>query len=542
MATLSTMVHLMTNLSVLRSLAPVSSPTRALFLAGSLGVMLALAAGCASPPPPPVPPAAAPPGPSVTALPLASAAPTGTPDAAFRDHPPAAGPERPFTPPKISDFRLANGIRVLFTEQHQLPVVSVNVVAVHGGEETEPGMASFAASMILRGSKSMDALQISDAFEALGASYSTNASHDALSISGKVLRPKLQELLRLMAEVFEHPTFPKAEVERERSKRLTSLQQERDSQGALTQRAMDALLYPSKHTYHSPMIGDETSVKAVNSQKLMEFHRTHVTPDRVTLTVAGDITEEEIKALLDAPFGAWKAPKGPKVVEPVAPPSNPKAPRVVLVDKKGATQASVAVTCLGVSRETKDFEALMVLNHILGGAFTSRVNLRLREDLGITYGAFSQFSMEHGPGPFAVRGEIVAPKTQVAVREILGIITKIRNEEVTEAELADAKSELIHRLPAFFQTPSDISWALANLAIYNLPLDDYAHRAERYAQVTREDVLRVAKKYLDPDAMKIVVVGDPAVVKPQLEELTLGPVEEHPLESGTKSETPEQER
>jgi len=223
-------------------------------------------------------------------------------------------------------------------------------------------------------------------------------------------------------------------------------------------------------------------------------------------------------------FGSWKG-QSPKAKVPAAPPE-PKSdvPRVVLVDRPGATQSSVALTLVGVPRQNKDYDALLVMNTILGGAFSSRLNMNLREAHAYTYGAGSSFDFRHGPGPFRAGGAIVREKTGPAVTEILKELDRLRTDPVSDAELADAKAYLVRTLPARFETTGNTADTLASLAVYGLPLDEYATRPARFGKVTADDVKRVAATYLAPGAYHLVVVGDAKVVEAQLGEVGLGQV------------------
>lgn len=483
---------------------------------------VAAAAACTEPPPPKVPGPAEPP--SATASASAPSPDPTTPDEEFRRRPPAAGADVVFNPPKIDEAKLSNGIRVLLVERHDLPIVALQIVTDRGGEASAPGVASFAAAMLAQGTKKRTALQISDTFEALGAEYGTSADYDGVYLWGKVLSSQLTGLTEVLADLLQNPTFPKDEVERERSKRQTSLAQELDSPGRLLGRTLSEVLYPPRHPYATPLLGSEASLKTVSSLDLSTFHRQHVQPNHLTITVAGDVTKAALLELLEKQLGSWKgtAPAVP------APPGNDKLakePRVIIVDKAGSSQSNVSVASVGVARSNPDFEALLVLNSILGGKFTSRLNLRLREELGITYGARSGFDMRHGPGPFSAGAAIKTNKTDEGVKEIFAAIEKIRKEQVTDEELHESKTSMIKALPARFESVNETASTLTALAIYGLPLDEFANRAAKISKVTREDVLRVAQKYLVPDNMRVVIVGDAAKIKPGLEALKLGQVE-----------------
>jgi zinc protease len=243
------------------------------------------------------------------------------------------------------------------------------------------------------------------------------------------------------------------------------------------------------------------------------------------VTIAGDIDKAAAVALVEKSFGAWKGKATARNV-PKDPPAVGKGEkRIFVLDRPGATQSEVAVTLAGVPRKSADFDALMLMNTLLGGQFTSRLNLNLREKHAYTYGARSSFDMRHGPGPFTAGGAIMTPATGPAVKETFAEIERLRKEEVPADELADAKANLTRQLPARFETAGETAGTLARLAIYGLPLDEPATRPARIAKITAADVKRVAEKYLRPEHMRVIVVGDAAVIEKELAGLALGGVE-----------------
>ena len=255
----------------------------------------------------------------------------------------------------------------------------------------------------------------------------------------------------------------------------------------------------------------------------MLFRSEQVQPEDLTIALAGDVTRAAVLAEIEKSFGDWKG--SPKPLVPLARPAVTEGARVVLIDRPGATQSHMSATLVGVARDNPDFHALMVMNTILGGQFSSRLNLNLREKHAYTYGASSGFDMRHGPGPFTAGGAIVREKSQPAALEIFAELKRMVDAEVTDEELADAKTNLVRRLPASFETVSEIANSLAYLAVYGLPLDEYAKRAAAYRAVTKADVLRVARQYLTVDKMRLVIVGDASVIEKDLDQLGLGKVE-----------------
>jgi zinc protease len=481
-----------------------------------LGPGLAAALGACTPPPPPVPPAPPPP-------------PAPTADAAgdFRRSAPPPDAEVVYTPPKIEEAKLANGVRVLVVERHELPIVAVEITTVRGADQATPGVGAFAGEMLTQGTKSKSALEFSDAMGKLGASFSSWVGYDSGGVRGQSVTPRLREMLTLLGDAYRSPAFAPAEVERERARRLTQLAELNDRPSSLLSIAQARALYPAAHPYSTPLLGTEEALKKVKPADLARFHAESFRPESTTIAFAGDITRAEALKEAERLLGAWKGAPGPAAAKPVTPAAPPPlaagAPRVVLVERPGLTQSSVVVALPGVPRSTRDHDAILVLNTLLGGQFSSRLNLNLREKHAYTYGARSSFDMRHGPGPFSAGGAIVRESTGPAVKEILAELERIRKEPVSAEELEDAKTNLIRQLPARFETAGATAATLAGLAVYDLPLDEFATRPARIQRVTREDVQRVAQAYLVPDQLRVLLVADGRVAE-QLSSLALGPV------------------
>jgi zinc protease len=455
--------------------------------------------------------------------PVARAAPSPSED--FRSKPPPGGPAVVFVPPRVTESRLANGVRVLVAERHELPIVAVAIV-VRTRPAVTPGLASFASGMLMQGTRTRTALQISDELERLGGDVNAWSDYDAAYVAGKFLTEKLGPGLGILADVARSPRFEPSEVERFRSRRLTALAQQKDVPQAVLSRAVLGVLYPPAHPYATPLIGTEESAARVTPEALAAYWKATLRPDAMTILFAGDVTERAARAEAERALGAL-----PAVTTPAPPPQTdaPAAatagPKVVLIDRPGATQSSVAVSLVGVPRSTPDYDAITVMNTILGGQFSSRLNLNLREKHAFSYGARSGFDMRQGPGPFNAGGAIVRESTGPAVKEIRAEIDRIRSEPVSDDELADAKTNILRALPAEFESTGDVVRALASLVALGLPLDEYATLPARVAAVTKEDVRRVAQKTLAPEAARLVVVGDASVVKAQLASLGLGEID-----------------
>jgi zinc protease len=484
-------------------------------------ILLGCLVGCASgaAPLPPVAPAAPPPPPTLAVEP-----PHVTPDAPFREHAPGPGPAISFVPPEIQAFTLKSGIRVLLVERHDLPIVSVRVVVKAGAGDMPsepPGLLSFMGGMLEQGTKKRTALQISDQFEAIGAVHGAWVDWDSGGASVKVTPDKLDAALDLLGDIVIHPTFPDEEIERLKARRLSSIRQEKNSTGAMGSNAVAASVYGRTHPYGHSLGGQEQDAAKLTHAELMKAYSSLFASSRTQIVVAGDVTRDALRKKLEPAFGAWKTAGGPMSL-PKPPAPHKDDARVVWVDKPGASQSVVRLAEVGVARSAPDRDAIVVMNAILGGMFSSRINLNLREAHGFTYGASSGFQMRHGAGQFSAGGDIVADKTAPAIVELLKELRGMREKPVSDEELANAKQDIEAAMPGRFETVTEVTGALADLVVYELPLDEYATRPARIEKITAEDVQKAARTHVHPDLVKIVVVGDRAAVGPSLETLHLG--------------------
>ena len=458
--------------------------------------------------------------------------PRETPDAPFRQHPPAPDGKVTFTAPKIVEAHLKNGVRVLVSERHDLPIVSVRLVVTSGAGDlagARPGAASFLGGMLEQGTKKRSALQLSDEFEAIGAQISAWVDWDSGGVSMKVLADKLDAGLELMSDVALHPTFPDDEIERFRARRIATLQAEKVSPSAASQKAIAAALFGRAHRYGHPLAGDEADAKKLTKAELVDLYGKLFVPENAAILVAGDVTQASILPKLESAFGAWK-PSGRK--PPSAAQRGPQAPakaatdkKIVLVDRPGA-QSQIALVRVGVPFERKDRDAIVVTNAILGGMFTSRVNMNLREKHAYTYGARSYFVMRHGAGPLYVGAPVFADKTVPAIKETIGEVDGLRTGGPSDDEMALAKESLLLAMPGRFETVDAITNAMSEIAVYDLPLDEFEKRPARIEAVTAADVKKVAGDFFDSKTMTLVVVGDKAKLAGELEALGLGGVDE----------------
>lgn len=456
-------------------------------------------------------------------------APRITPDAPFRAKAPAPDGEVTFVAPKVQAFKLKNGVRVLFVERRELPIVSVRVVVKGGAGDyaaLKPGVASFMGAMLEQGAGKRNALQISDDYEAIGAAHGAGLDWDSGFATFKVLSQHLEAALGILGDIVMQPTFPEDEVSRMRDRRLGALVQDRKNPGAMAGNAISATVFGRQHPYGHSMIGREDDVKAIKREALLKAYREIFSPKNATVIVAGDVTQADLQPKLEKAFGGWKNAGGPAPKAPPTPKENDKDPRLVVVDLPGATQSQVFLAQPGVPFSTPDRDAIQVMNAILGGTFGSRINMNLRERNAYTYGARTRFGLLRGAGSFTAGGAMKTETTIPAIRELFNEVGAMRDREVSAEELSNAKEQLKLAMPARFETVGEVTAALEDLAVYDLPLDDFDKRIARIEAVTAPDVKRVASSILKPKTMKVVVVGDKSKILSELDQLKLGALDQ----------------
>ncbi len=421
---------------------------------------------------------------------------------------------------------MPSGLQLEVVEQHELPLVQVLLV-VQGGSRLDgdaPGLASFTANMMRQGAGTRDAATLQSEFAFLGASFFTGADWDDFTISLKVPARSLEAALDLMGDVVLRPTFQAAEVERQRALRLTGLLQQRDSPNALADLAFNQTLYPADHPYHQSTQGDSASVASFDSARVEQFYARVMRPDHARMIVVGDITEAKARSLIEARFADWRArgAAAPPAPVPAVPPGS--STHVLLVDKPDAAQSVIIIGWTGADRRSPDYAALTVMNSLLGGAFTSRLNMNLREKRGFTYGANSRFAYRVVPGPFTASASVRTNVTDSSLVEFFKELRAVRDVPVPEDELARAKAYVQLRLPTGLESTSQVASQIASLGDFGLTLDEIPRFAAGVREVTAADVQRVAREYLRPDAATVVVVGDLSRVRSDIEALHLGPV------------------
>lgn len=446
------------------------------------------------------------------------------PQAPDRSSPPRPGPAPRLTLPPVQAHKLANGLPVWIVERHRVPTVTL-VLVVKSGSAADPtgqfGLASLTAAMLTEGAGGRDALTLADEVDFLGADLESSSSFDASTVTLHVPVARLAQAMPLMADVATRPDFPRAELDRLRERRLTGLRTARDSPPQIASLAFPLVVFGDAHRYGTSALGTSASLRGFTVDQLREFHATHYRPDNAALIVAGDVTAATLLPLLEKHLAGWRAAAGSSAGPALPAPAPLTARAVTLVDKPGAAQSVVRIGGVGVPRDTPDYFALEVMNTILGGSFTSRLNQNLREEHGYAYGAASSFDMRRLAGPFFAGANVQTDKTAESVSEILKELDGIRRE-VPPDELAKARNYLAFKFPGDFETNADVADAFADLVVYGLPMGYYDSYVERIQSVTAADVQRVASKHIQPDRLAVVVVGDRQAVETKLGALGLG--------------------
>lgn len=438
--------------------------------------------------------------------------------------PPVLGPPPKVSLPPVITRELPNGLKLMIVEQHELPLADF-VLVVGGGGTMDPaskdGVANLTASMLTEGTTSRNSLQIADQIAYLGVGLSASSNWDASTVSLHTPISQLDSALALFSDVVLHPAFSADDFERVRKNRLTSLVQLKDRPTAIADQAYAAILYGSGHPYGHNLIGTEASVMSMTPADLQAFYRSNFVPNNATLIIVGDVSAADIEKRISSKLGSWQ--RGA-----VTTPTFGDAPKsgvttVYLIDKPGAAQSSFRIGSIGVPRSTRDYFALNVMNTILGGSFTSRLNQNLRETHGYTYGARSRFDMRQSAGPFTASAEVVAAKTDSGLVEFMKELNAIR-DTVPSSELNKAKRYLQLGMPGDFETTQQIANQLVPVVLYNLPVSYYNSYVSNIESVTQADVQRVARQYINPGSLAIVIVGDRKNIETGLKAVNAGPI------------------
>ncbi len=457
--------------------------------------------------------------------PTAAAEPPKTEDReAWRATPPQPGPAAELKLPVPDKFTLDNGLTVYYVEDHNLPLVTSALVFRTGSAADpvdRPGLAAFTSDMTQEGTQKWDALALADHLHSLGAAWDGEFNEDSGIRRVRSLTSNARPAMEVLAEAALHPTFPEKELERVRQDRLAALMQEKDSPPAMAERAFLPNLYGVAHPYGHVAQGDEESVKKITRDEVVNFHKAGFTPKNAALVIVGDVKQSDARSMAKDLFGAWTGEAPPPLSFGER---TPATSRVVIVDKPKMPQTSIMVGQVGVARNDPDYDKLSLMNTVMAGGFTSRVNHNLREVHGYTYGTYGQLTQNRGEGAIAIGGGIRADVTGPALNELFKEVASMKTQPVTDDELARARGARIEALPGRFQTQDAMAGQIAALYSFDLPDDYYKTLPARLSAITGPDLTAMANKYLTPEKMLVVAVGDRSKIQTQIASLGLGAV------------------
>jgi len=423
--------------------------------------------------------------------------------------------------PRFDRRTLSNGVQLLVAPVAKLPLVSV-LALVEAGASAEPqgkhGVAALTARLLLEGAAGMDGSALAERFELIGASVDAHGDWDVAMVSLTVLSERLPTALSLVSDVIRKPSFPEREVQRLKEQRLSDLLQQLAEPRELADEQFANAAYQPSARYAAPEEGDAANVRGLTRADVTAFYAARYQPAGLTLIFAGDVTTDAAAVLAESLFGDWRGTAPGTAPAGIDAPQAGKLVRVVA--KADAPQSEVRVGHVGLPRSVPDYFDVMVMNAVLGGLFSSRINLNLREVHGYTYGASSVFEWRRAAGPFVVHTAVKSDVTGPAIREILNEIERMRVEEISDDELTLATSYLDGVFPIRYETTAAIAGALANLVIHRFDEDYYDVYRSKVRAVTTASVLSAAQRHLHPDELRIVVVGDPAVITDQIAEVT----------------------
>jgi zinc protease len=422
-------------------------------------------------------------------------------------------------------FKLDNGLKVLLVEEHTLPLITAEVLSRSGSDNDEPGksgVASLTAQIMSDGTVSRDLATLSSDEERIGAFFNESVAMDSSSISTSVLTSHADKALELLADVAEHPAFRTEDMDRDRKLRLLSIAQEADDVESTAKRVGPELVFGDQPYGFSPD-GTTASIKTLTYADITRFYADHYGPQDSALLLVGDVTRAEAERLALKYFGNWSSRTLGETQLPAPTPQHPT--RVVIVDNPGAPQTALYAFGLGVPKNSPDADRLDLMNYSLGGSFSSRLNMNLRELHGYTYAASSSFLEYRAGGEFYAGGLVRTDVTAAAAKELIVEIRNISAKPPNAEELAAAREASIRSLSGQFETTSSIATAITDIFLYSRPLDYYGTLPARYRAVTEADISRVAQQYLHPDHLVIVAAGDRAKIEQGLKDASLGPVE-----------------
>jgi zinc protease len=433
----------------------------------------------------------------------------------FRSQAPAPLRSRPIVIPAARETTLSNGLSVVVVEDSRLPLVSYRLAFRVGGAfdpPTLPGLTDLLAGLLPEGTNSKSSKEIADEVARMGASLSAGATSDYTIVGASALSQFNDPIMNLIAEVILEPSFPENEVELAKQNTKESLRQQRAQPSFLASEMVARIMF-GDHPY-SVVAPTPESIDRSTREEFVKFHRTKLVPNNAVFIVVGDVRYDEIVSRVESLFSTWE--RGEELVANFpAPPVRTKR-TAYLVDRPGSAQSNIVIANSGITRTSPDYFPMMLMHTVLGATASSRLFMNLREEKGYTYGAYSNLDARRSAGTFRATAEVRTQVTGDSLKEFFYELERMRNEPVSEKEIADAKSYLTGVFPIRLETQEGLTDQLVQINMLNLPGDYLQKYRDRVQAVTVDEIQRVAKKYVKPDEAALIVVGDGASMMEQI--------------------------
>jgi zinc protease len=441
--------------------------------------------------------------------------------------PPTAGSLRTYAVPTVQTFTLDNGLRILLVERHSLPIVTARFV-VDAGAMREPaeknGLAVLTGNALSEGAKGMTGAQIAERMADLGAQFSTFGDNGQAYVAVTSLSNVFPQALSLAASTLTEPTFSQSDVDRLRAETTAAYQRNQSTVEGIGSRVFNIAIYDPSTAYSRPSGGTAASLAGITRDDVVNWHKTMYSPKNTTLILIGDLTPASARAVAQQAVGSWNT-AGPTLSPFSGKAQAMSANRVILVDRPGSVQSQIYLGQPTVGYENADMLKLVAASRVLGGGFSSRINMNLREKHGWSYGAFANYQPLKGAGAFYISSTVRTNATDSALAETAKEFRRLASEAVPATELSDQVTNVVSSFPSSVQTVQGLMGRLTNVVVYGLPLDYYSTYRERLSAVTSADLTGVGSSYLKPDALTIVAVGDLKTIEAPIRALNLGTVE-----------------
>jgi zinc protease len=434
--------------------------------------------------------------------------------------------------PAVEEATLKNGVKIVLANRPTVPVINISIQFDAGyasdAAGAKLGAASFAGSMLDEGTRRRTALAIAEELEGLGATLGVSSNLDMTGVTLSALKSNLAASLDVMADVIRNPAFDQSEIDKLRARWLAGIEQEKANPVQLALRLLPPLMYGEGHAYGVPFTGSGTpeSIKSLTRDDLLNFHQTWLRPDNATIFVTGDATMAEIKPALEKAFGDWRGPSAQIPTKNIAEVARPENGRVILVDKPGSEQTLILAGEVSPPASAPNYIALNAMNDILGGQFTARVNMNLREDKHWAYGAYTFFQDARGQRPYLVYAPVQTDKTKESIAELLKELNSYKTARpATPAELKRAIELNTRSLPGSYETSGDLLGALVSSNRFGRPWNYPATLKEQYEALSLDDIKAAAAEAVHPEGLVWIIVGDRAKIEAGVASLGLGPIE-----------------